>query len=67
MARLRAVASTNDGFKLSELDMTLRGFGDLTEAGQRQHGSVAGFFFNKTVSLPCFEQMLAKVAEQHSG
>jgi len=36
MARLRVLASTNDGFKISEEDLKLRGPGDFF--GARQHG-----------------------------
>jgi ATP-dependent DNA helicase RecG len=35
-ARLRAMASVTDGFKLAEIDLELRGEGEL--AGTRQHG-----------------------------
>lgn len=58
MSRLVAVASTNDGFKLSELDMNLRGFGDLSIAGERQHGNATSFFFNKDVSVPLLQEMI---------
>ncbi len=38
-ARLRAVAGHTDGFKLAEVDLRLRGEGEL--AGTRQHGTTA--------------------------
>jgi ATP-dependent DNA helicase RecG len=34
MQRLQAVASTSDGFKLSEIDLELRGEGDVLGSGQ---------------------------------
>lgn len=34
--RLKIISNTNDGFKISEQDMKLRGFGDFF--GERQHG-----------------------------
>lgn len=36
--RLELVAKITDGFKLAELDMELRGFGDLSEDSSSQHG-----------------------------
>lgn len=38
MARLRLLEAHNDGFTLAEQDAELRGYGDLFEEGQRQHG-----------------------------
>jgi ATP-dependent DNA helicase RecG len=38
-ARLRALASYTDGFKLAEIDLELRGQGELV--GTRQHGAAA--------------------------
>lgn len=58
MARLRAVASTNDGMKLAEMDMDLRGFGDLSRAGLRQHGAATGIIFNKEVSSDLLREMV---------
>jgi len=58
LSRLQAVVSTNDGYKLSEMDMNLRGFGDLSVAGARQHGSATGMFFNKDVSVALLQEML---------
>ena len=49
MSRLSAVAATNDGLKLSELDMKLRGFGDLSSKGAKQHGSADSIIYNKEV------------------
>jgi ATP-dependent DNA helicase RecG len=37
--RLRALAAHNDGFKLAEIDLELRGEGELV--GTRQHGQAA--------------------------
>lgn len=58
MNRLNAVASTNDGFELSELDMQLRGVGDLSKAGNKQHGSADSIIFNKQVSVGLLAEML---------
>jgi len=61
-SRLLAVASTNDGFKLSEMDMNLRGFGDLSVAGERQHGSATSMFFNKDVSVSLLQEMIELIS-----
>jgi len=58
MNRLTAVSSTNDGFTLSELDMQLRGFGDLSKTGSKQHGSADNVIFNKQVSIDLISEML---------
>ncbi len=56
-ARLRAVASQSDGFKLAEVDLRLRGEGEL--AGTRQHG-VAAF---RVAELPRDAAVLEQAAE----
>jgi len=58
MNRLMAVASTNNGYKLSELDMQLRGVGDLSKAGSKQHGSADSIIFNKQVSIAMLSEMV---------
>jgi len=58
MNRLAAVASTNDGFKLSELDMQIRGVGDLSRAGSKQHGSADSIIFNKQVPVGLLSEMV---------
>lgn len=62
-ARLSAVAATNDGFKLSELDMSLRGFGDLSVSGQKQHGSATSIIFNKEVPVDVLQEMIEYLPE----
>jgi ATP-dependent DNA helicase RecG len=58
MDRLNAVSSTNDGFKLSELDMQLRGVGDLSKIGSKQHGSADSVIFNKQVPIELLAEMI---------
>lgn len=58
MSRLGVVATTNDGMKLSELDMKLRGFGDLSTKGVKQHGSADSVIFNKDVSVDLLQEMI---------
>ena len=64
MARLQAIASTNDGLKLAELDMRTRGVGDLSSVGKRQHGSADSVIFNKTVSAELVAEMLEALASE---
>lgn len=45
LARLDAIAAENNGFKLAELDMETRGFGDLAEDGELQSGVVRSSIF----------------------
>jgi len=45
MARLRLVESTNDGFLLAERDAAMRGYGDLKENAERQHGTSRSMLF----------------------
>jgi ATP-dependent DNA helicase RecG len=60
-ARLRAVAAHSDGFRLAEIDLRLRGEGEL--AGTRQHG-VAGF---QVAELPRDAELLDRAAECARG
>jgi ATP-dependent DNA helicase RecG len=53
-ARLRALASSGDGFKLAEIDLQLRGEGELV--GTRQHGMV-GF---RVAELPRDAELLER-------
>jgi ATP-dependent DNA helicase RecG len=64
MERLSAVAATNDGLKLSELDMKLRGFGDLSSKGAKQHGSADSVIFNKEVSIELLQEMIELLPEK---
>ncbi len=49
-ARLKALCGTNDGFKIAEEDLAMRGPGDLF--GSRQHGLPAFKVGNLAVDLP---------------
>lgn len=64
MERLSAVAATNDGLKLSELDMKLRGFGDLSTKGAKQHGSADSVIFNKEVPIELLQEMIEQLPEK---
>lgn len=64
MSRLSAVAATNDGLKLSELDMKLRGFGDVSLKGAKQHGSADSVIFNKVVSIDLLQEMIELLPDE---
>jgi len=64
MERLNAVATTNDGLKLSELDMKIRGFGDLSANGAKQHGSADTVIFNKEVPIELLQEMIDLLPEK---
>lgn len=56
MERLQALCSTQDGFKLAELDMRQRGLGDLSAKVNRQSGTLdAGFLRNSKLNVEHFE------------
>lgn len=50
IGRLNMVASTDDGFRLAEMDMELRGYGDLSINSQDQHGSPVTLFVNSKIT-----------------
>ena len=62
MARLEAVVSTCDGFELSQLDMSIRGTGDLSAQGLRQHGSADTLIYNRPVPTTLLDEMLENLA-----
>lgn len=45
MERLQLLEKHIDGFVLAEKDMAMRGFGDLTEVGETQHGASRAIFW----------------------
>lgn len=61
MARLSAVAATNDGFELAEFDMRHRGIGDVSNAGQRQHGATGSLLLTRGASMETFIEVLSEV------
>ena len=54
LARLKALCSTNDGFKIAEEDLSMRGPGDVF--GRRQHGLPAFKAANLSVDIPTLTQ-----------
>lgn len=61
MARLNAVAATNDGFELAEFDMRHRGIGDVSNAGQRQHGATGSLLLTRGAPMETFIEVLSEV------
>jgi len=62
-ARLDAVVSTCDGFELAELDLALRGTGDMGDASETQSGADQTFLFG----IPLTVELIEKVRELWSG
>jgi ATP-dependent DNA helicase RecG len=55
MERLKLMEKTNDGFRLAEMDMALRGFGDLGEDSEDQSGASYTLFRDLTLMPEDFE------------
>jgi ATP-dependent DNA helicase RecG len=54
--RLNALVETNDGFALAEMDMAMRGFGDLSSASTEQTGTSDTLFAGLTVTPSDLEE-----------
>lgn len=52
LKRLKILASIKDGFKLAEMDMMMRGYGDLHEDSESQHGKSISHLFKHIKLLP---------------
>ena len=59
--RLQALAEHSDGFRLAEIDLELRGEGEL--AGTRQHGQGIGAHPSHVASLPQDGELLVRARE----
>ncbi|MEJ6003837.1 DEAD/DEAH box helicase [Paucibacter soli] len=57
--RLQMLVKCNDGFKLAEADMDIRGFGDVNDDSASQTGSARTLFYNSKLS----HQEIAKAAK----
>lgn len=55
MDRLKLMEKASDGFKLAEMDMALRGFGDLSEESEDQSGASFTLFRDLTLMPEDFE------------
>lgn len=61
MERLNVLVQTTDGFEVSELDMRLRGVGDLSQASSKQTGADDTFLFGRPVRLEILDKALEVV------
>lgn len=52
MDRLKMLEAVSDGFRLADMDMELRGFGDLAEDGTKQSGTVKSSVFTNIKIRP---------------
>ncbi|WP_028839814.1 MULTISPECIES: DEAD/DEAH box helicase [Thermomonas] len=56
--RLQALVATSDGFELADHDMRIRGIGDISAIGERQHGSAGSLLMNRAVPMSTFLDVL---------
>lgn len=61
MERLRLLEQTSDGFDLADLDMGMRGFGDLNMESNDQHGKSRTLFENLKLTPKDFSEPTAKM------
>lgn len=59
MSKLDAFLKCRDGFEVAELDMSLRGFGDLSLTGKQQSGADRGILFGSAITADHVEPMEA--------
>jgi len=62
--RLQALVDTNDGFVLAEHDMRIRGIGDVSDAGARQHGSASSLLMNRQVSMSTVMEIMEMLGDE---
>lgn len=60
--RLSALCETADGFRISELDLKLRGAGDLGSQSTRQWGADDGFLFGRPLRLDIMDTVLERIS-----
>lgn len=62
MERLQLMEKTNDGFRLAEMDMELRGFGDLSSGSEDQSGASFTIFRDLRLMPGDFSETPASIA-----
>lgn len=62
MERLRVMEQTTDGFKVAEMDMRLRGVGDLSQNSSKQSGSDDTFLFGRQVRLDILDEVMERLS-----
>jgi len=63
LERLSVLTRTQDGFKVAEDDLRLRGFGDLGEGSERQTGADETFLFGRPIRVEIMDQV-AKIIDE---
>lgn len=61
MERLKVLANQEDGFKIAEEDMRLRGMGDLGRNSGKQTGADDTFIFGRPVDMRILDYLLRKL------
>jgi ATP-dependent DNA helicase RecG len=56
--RLDILTKTNDGFKIAEYDLKLRGAGDLSKSSEKQSGADETFLFGRGVRMDILEDLV---------
>ena len=62
MERLQVFCSTTDGFKLADMDMRLRGMGDLSVKSENQSGADETFMFGKNLDVSILNEVLEEMS-----
>jgi ATP-dependent DNA helicase RecG len=60
--RLSILEKTADGFEVAEMDMRLRGFGDLSANSDKQTGDGASFLIGRNVSVDMLEKAVTALS-----
>jgi len=58
LKRLSVLETTDNGFKVAEMDMQLRGFGDLSSNSSKQTGSDDSFLIGKNISIDAMDRAI---------
>lgn len=61
MERLRVLEKTQDGFKVAEYDMRLRGVGDLSRESSKQSGADETFLFGRPVRMEILDEVMERL------
>lgn len=61
MERLEVLTKTEDGFELAEMDMRLRGIGDLGALSSRQTGADDTFLFGRPIRLDLLDRAMEAI------
>jgi ATP-dependent DNA helicase RecG len=62
MKRLKILVDHEDGFRIAEEDMRLRGMGDLGQNSGKQTGADDTFLFGRPISMQVLDLLLKKIS-----